>query len=45
MTFHRGTPPPVLPATLSDGPLRGAAALALDQLTTEPAIAAWVAQR
>ncbi|WUJ71265.1 ROK family protein [Kribbella soli] len=45
MTFHRGSPPPVLPATLPDGPLRGAAALALDQLTTEPAIAAWVAQR
>jgi predicted NBD/HSP70 family sugar kinase len=46
MTFHRGSPPPVLPATHQpDGPLRGAAALALDQLTTEPAIAAWVTQR
>ncbi|TCC22029.1 ROK family transcriptional regulator [Kribbella speibonae] len=46
MTFHRSTPPPVLPATYQpDGPLRGAAALALDQLTTEQAIAAWVAQR
>jgi predicted NBD/HSP70 family sugar kinase len=46
MTFHRESPPPVLPATHQpDGPLRGAAALALDQLTTEPAIADWVAQR
>jgi predicted NBD/HSP70 family sugar kinase len=46
MAFHRGSPPPVLAATHQpDGPLRGAAALALDQLTSEPAIAAWVAQR
>ncbi|HEY3556807.1 MAG TPA: ROK family transcriptional regulator [Kribbella sp.] len=46
MTFHRGSPPPVLAATHQpDGPLRGAAALALDQLTSEPAIAAWVAKR
>ncbi|TDO54139.1 putative NBD/HSP70 family sugar kinase [Kribbella sp. VKM Ac-2571] len=46
MTFHRAAPPPVLPATHQpDGPLRGAAALALDQLTSEQAIAAWVAQR
>ncbi|GAA1570106.1 MULTISPECIES: ROK family transcriptional regulator [Kribbella] len=46
MTFHRGSPPPVLPATHQlDGPLRGAAALALDQLTSEPAVAAWAAQR
>ncbi|TDW83611.1 ROK family transcriptional regulator [Kribbella sp. VKM Ac-2566] len=46
MTSHRGAPPPVLPATHQlDGPLRGAAALALDQLTSEQAIAAWVAQR
>ncbi|HWD78822.1 MAG TPA: ROK family protein, partial [Kribbella sp.] len=46
MTFHRGSPPPVLAATHQpDGPLRGAAALALDQLTSEPSIAAWVAQR
>jgi predicted NBD/HSP70 family sugar kinase len=46
MTFHRGSPPPVLPATHQpDGPLRGAAALALDQLTSEPAVAAWVARR
>lgn len=42
MTFHRGAPPPVLAATHQvDGPLRGAAALALDQLTSEPSIAAW----
>ncbi|WP_427891134.1 ROK family transcriptional regulator [Kribbella sp. GL6] len=46
MTFHRGSPPPVLPARhQADGPLRGAAALALDQLTSEPAVAAWAAQR
>ncbi|MFF0270627.1 ROK family protein [Kribbella sp. NPDC004536] len=45
MTFHRAAPPPVLPAAHQlDGPLRGAAALALDHLTTEPAIATWVAQ-
>jgi predicted NBD/HSP70 family sugar kinase len=44
MTFHRPKPPPVLDAThQSDGPLRGAAALALDRLTTEPAIATWAA--
>jgi predicted NBD/HSP70 family sugar kinase len=42
MTFHRATPPPVLAATHQpDGPLRGAAALALDHLTTEPSIASW----
>ena len=46
MTFHRGSPPPVLAATHQpDGPLRGAAALALDQLTSEPAIAGWAARR
>ena len=46
MTFHRGAPPPVLQATHQpDGPLRGAAALALDHLTSEPAIASWVAHR
>jgi predicted NBD/HSP70 family sugar kinase len=45
MTFHRGSPPPVLAATHEpDGPLRGAAALALDHLTSQPAIAAWAAQ-
>ncbi|MEU4289178.1 ROK family transcriptional regulator [Kribbella sp. NPDC026596] len=45
MTFHRGSPPPVLAAKHEpDGPLRGAAALALDHLTSEPAIAAWAAQ-
>ena len=42
MIFHRASPPPVLSATHEpDGPLRGAAALALDHLTTEPSIAAW----
>ena len=45
MTFHRGSPPPVLAATHQpDGPLRGAAALALDHLTSQPSIAAWAAQ-
>jgi predicted NBD/HSP70 family sugar kinase len=45
MTFHRASPPPVLAATHQpDGPLRGAAALALDHLTSEPGIAAWAAQ-
>ncbi|WP_329479673.1 ROK family protein [Kribbella sp. NBC_01484] len=45
MTFHRGSPPPILAATYQpDGPLRGAAALALDHLTSQPAIAAWAAQ-
>ena len=42
MRFHRAAPPPVLDSTHGpDGPLRGAAALGLDHLTTEPAIAAW----
>jgi predicted NBD/HSP70 family sugar kinase len=42
MKFHRASPPPVLPAAHQpDGPLRGAASLALDHLTTEPSIAAW----
>jgi predicted NBD/HSP70 family sugar kinase len=42
MNFHRTSPPPVLPAAHQpDGPLRGAAALALDHLTTEPSVASW----
>ncbi|TCC44551.1 ROK family transcriptional regulator [Kribbella capetownensis] len=46
MTFHRSTPPPVLSATHQpDGPLRGAAALALDHLTSEPSIATWAASQ
>ncbi|MGW6277411.1 ROK family transcriptional regulator [Kribbella sp. NPDC055071] len=46
MTFHRPAPPPVLAAThQTDGALRGAAALGLDYLTAEPAIAAWAASR
>jgi hypothetical protein len=46
MTFHRASPPPVLAATHQpDGPLRGAAALALDYLTTEPSIATWADRR
>ncbi|TDD44542.1 ROK family protein [Kribbella antibiotica] len=44
MSFRRAAPPPVLVAAhQSDGPLRGAAALALDHLTTEHAIATWAA--
>jgi predicted NBD/HSP70 family sugar kinase len=44
MHFHRSAPPPVVPATHQvDGPLRGAAALALDRLTAEASIAAWAA--
>ncbi|MFI7064874.1 ROK family transcriptional regulator [Kribbella sp. NPDC050124] len=46
MNFHRASPPPVLSATHQpDGPLRGAAALALDHLTTEPSIASWADRR
>lgn len=46
MSFHRAAPPPVLSAAYqSDGPLRGAAALALDHLTTEPSIASWADRR
>ncbi|MFG1628812.1 ROK family protein [Kribbella sp. NPDC049227] len=46
MTFHRSSPPPVLSATHQpDGPLRGAAALALDHLTSEPSIATWAASQ
>jgi predicted NBD/HSP70 family sugar kinase len=46
MSFHRTSPPPVLSATHQpDGPLRGAAALALDHLTSEPSIAAWAASQ
>jgi predicted NBD/HSP70 family sugar kinase len=46
MTFHRASPPPVMPAAHQpDGPLRGAAALALDHLTTEPSIATWADRR
>jgi predicted NBD/HSP70 family sugar kinase len=46
MAFHRASPPPVVPAAHQpDGPLRGAAALALDYLTTEPSIASWADRR
>jgi predicted NBD/HSP70 family sugar kinase len=42
MTFRRATPPPVLDsAHRNDGPLRGAAALGLDLLTTASALATW----
>jgi hypothetical protein len=42
MTFHRRTPPPVLDSAHSDdGALRGAAAIGLDYITTEAALAAW----
>ncbi|GAA1694784.1 ROK family transcriptional regulator [Kribbella yunnanensis] len=46
MAFHRAAPPPVVAAAhQTDGPLRGAAALALDHLTTESAIATWATTR
>ncbi|WP_246486472.1 ROK family protein [Kribbella qitaiheensis] len=42
MRFHRGSPPPILDsAHEADGALLGAAALGLDHITTEPAIATW----
>jgi predicted NBD/HSP70 family sugar kinase len=42
MRFHRDTPPPILDSVHhDDGALRGAAAVALDHITTEPALAAW----
>ncbi|GAA0614010.1 ROK family protein [Kribbella sandramycini] len=44
MTFRRPTPPPIRTAAhQADGPLRGAAALALDHLTSEQAVATWAA--
>ena len=42
MNFHRAAPPPVLDsAHREDGALRGAAALGLDHITSETALAAW----
>ncbi len=42
MNFHRAAPPPVLDSThREDGVLRGAAALGLDHITSETALAAW----
>ncbi|WP_203590788.1 ROK family transcriptional regulator [Streptomyces sp. SID13031] len=42
MTFHRVSPPAVLDSTHQEtGPLRGAAALGLDHITTSTALAAW----
>jgi predicted NBD/HSP70 family sugar kinase len=42
MNFHRADPPPVLDSThREDGALRGAAALGLDHITSETALAAW----
>ena len=42
MNFHRAAPPPVLDSThREDGALRGAAALGLDHITSETALAAW----
>jgi len=44
MTFRRGQPPPVVDAVHGDdGALHGAAVLALDQVTSEAALAAWAA--
>lgn len=42
MTFHRASPPPVLDSTHQEtGPLRGAAALGLDHITTPTTLATW----
>jgi predicted NBD/HSP70 family sugar kinase len=42
MAFHRAEPPPILDSThQKDGALRGAAALGLDHITTDAAIATW----
>jgi hypothetical protein len=42
MTFHRADPPAVLDSTHQQtGALRGAAAVGLDQITTEDALASW----
>ncbi|MFI5713223.1 ROK family protein [Kribbella sp. NPDC051620] len=42
MTFHRANPPAVLDSTHQQtGALRGAAAVGLDQITTETALASW----
>jgi len=42
MAVHRGQPPAVVDAVHgSDGPLRGAAILGLDHITSEAALAAW----
>ncbi|GAB3835138.1 ROK family transcriptional regulator [Kribbella italica] len=46
MTFRRSAPPPVLEAAHpTDGVLRGAGALGIDHLTSEPALTAWEAAR
>ncbi|RDH77981.1 ROK family transcriptional regulator [Mycolicibacterium moriokaense] len=43
MAFRKGSPPPVCDAQHGeDGPLRGAAALALDHVTTPAGLAEWV---
>ncbi|RJL32237.1 ROK family transcriptional regulator [Bailinhaonella thermotolerans] len=42
MSFHRAAPPPVLDAAhADDGSLHGAAAVGLDHITTESALATW----
>jgi predicted NBD/HSP70 family sugar kinase len=45
MAFHREAPPPVVLATHgADGALHGAAAVGLDLVTSEPALAEWAAE-
>jgi len=45
MAFHRGQPPPVVDAVHGDdGALHGAAILALDEVTSEAALAGWSAR-
>jgi hypothetical protein len=42
MTFHRANPPAVLDSTHQQtGALRGAAAVGLDQITSETSLANW----
>jgi hypothetical protein len=44
MAFHREAPPPVVPAIHgADGALHGAAAVGLDLVTSEAALAEWAA--
>ncbi|MBM0229185.1 ROK family transcriptional regulator [Micromonospora sp. ATA51] len=46
MAFHRAQPPPVVDAAHGDdGPLRGAAIIGLDHITSEPALADWALAR
>jgi predicted NBD/HSP70 family sugar kinase len=46
MAFRRAAPPPVVPAAFGeDGALHGAVTAALDEVVSEPGLAAWAAAR